>query len=154
MATKSFVRKTVVIDDEKYFTFSNSEQFGNSGYYTDNKFLSPEDVRFKKICKYESKLLVWIAFSEDGISEPFIQESSNAIDADRYINKFLKPKLFKFIRSWSNDDEYMFWPDLASANYTKKTIESLKANNIVFVSKGDNLPNVCKPNQSKNFGPI
>ena len=142
LATKSFVRKTVVIDDEKYFTLSNSEQSGNSGYYTDNKFSTPEDVRFKKKSKYEPKVLVWVAISEDGIASPFIQESSIAIDADRYINKCLKPKLFKFINSKYKEDEYVFWPDLASAHYAKKTIDVLKANNIVFVDKHDNPPNV------------
>ena len=126
LATKSFVRKTVIIDDEKYFRLSNSEQSGNSGYYADNKFSIPEDVRFKKKSKYEPKVLVWVAFSEDGMAEPFIKESTIAIDAERYINKCLKPKLFKFIRSWYNHDEYVFWPDLASAHYGKTTIETFK----------------------------
>lgn len=48
LATKIFVEKTVVIDDEKYFTLANSELSGNSVYYTDNKRSAPKDVRFKK----------------------------------------------------------------------------------------------------------
>ena len=142
---------SVVIDDEKYFTLSTSDQLGNSGYYTDNKSSTPEDVRFKKKSKYEPKVLVWVAFSEDGIAEPFIQESSIAIDAERYINKCLKPKLFKFIRSWYNHDEYVFWPDLASAHYANTTIETLKANKIVFVSRGDNPPNVPQARPIEKF---
>ena len=99
-------------------------------------------------------MLVWVAFSEDGIAEPFIQESSIAIDAERNINKCLKPKLFKFIRSWYNHDEYVFWPDLASAHYGKTTIETLKVKKIVFVSRGDNPPVFHKPVQLKNFEPM
>ena len=96
-------------------------------------------------------MLVWVAISEDGIALPFIYESSIAIDANRYINKFLKPKLVKFINSKYKEDEYVFWPDLASAHYAKKTIDVLKANNIVFVDKHENPPNVPQARPIETF---
>lgn len=48
LATKVFIEKSKIIDDEKYFTLSHSDLSGNDGYYTDNKWSAPEDVRFKK----------------------------------------------------------------------------------------------------------
>ena len=71
LTTKSLVEKTLVIDDEKYFTLSNSEISGNDGYYTDNKQTTPYDVKFKNKIKYD------------------------------------------------NDDNHIFWPDLAKAHYAE-----------------------------------
>jgi transposase len=68
-----FVNKLIVMDDEKYFTLSNSEMKGNDGFYTDNYQNVPDDVRFKNKKKFEDKILVWCAISEAGfISQPYI----------------------------------------------------------------------------------
>ena len=70
LQTKSLVEKTLDIDDEKYFTLNNSEMSGNDGFYTDNKQTAPDDVKYKKRRKYEPKVFVWIAISEDGMPKP------------------------------------------------------------------------------------
>ena len=57
---KYLVNKTLVIDNEKYFTLSNSKISGTEGYHTDNKQTTPGDVKFKKKRKYEPKVLVWL----------------------------------------------------------------------------------------------
>ena len=95
---KILVDKTLVIDDEKYFTLSNSEISGNDGYYTDNKQTAPNDVKYKKNRKFEPNVLVWIAILEDDMSIPYIHKSRVAIDANVYINKFLMPNLVPFIK--------------------------------------------------------
>ena len=52
--------KFIVIDDEKYFTFSDDNIPGNAGFYSCNKQTSPSDVRFKCQGKFAPKLLVWL----------------------------------------------------------------------------------------------
>ena len=89
MATKIFKDNEVILDDEKYFTFSNSNTPGNRGYYTDNKATAPTDIRFNMVEKYPPKVLVYMVISSRGISEIHAQECGNAIDADTYINKCL-----------------------------------------------------------------
>ena len=56
------------MDDEKYFMFTHQSVPINRGYYTSNKAETPSDVKFKQSCKYEPKILVWIAISTNGIS--------------------------------------------------------------------------------------
>ena len=39
-AINTFKEKFLILDDEKYFTLSNTKTPGNKGYYTDNKSLA------------------------------------------------------------------------------------------------------------------
>jgi len=55
---------SIIIDDEKYFSFNNNESPGNAGYYTTDRKSTPSAVRYKKKKKFNSKMLVWIAMSE------------------------------------------------------------------------------------------
>ena len=151
LAIDTFVSKEVIIDDEKYFTLGNTCIAGNNGYYTDNKSLCPDEVRYAMKKKYEKKLLVWIAISSKGISNPYIVESGNAIDATVYINKCLSSKLLKFIEKYHKNDEYIFWPDQASAHYGKLAIDWYNTHNIEFVPKYDNPPNVPKARPVEDF---
>ena len=88
--------------------------------------------------------MVWLAVSSKGISEPFIQDSGVAINAETYINKCLKSNLLPFISKYHKYDNFIFWPDLASAHYANKTLEWLESNKIDFVKKACNPPNVPK----------
>ena len=60
LSTKSLVNRILVIDDEKYFTFSNCKISRNDGYYTASKKTTPYDVKFKKR-KLDPKVFAWIA---------------------------------------------------------------------------------------------
>src|SRR5205823_6522067 len=62
----------IIIDDEKYFTFSNHDIPQNTGFYTSDKENAPNDVKYKPKEKYEKKILVWLALSAKGVSTPFI----------------------------------------------------------------------------------
>ena len=42
---------------------------------TDDKDKCPDNVRFKDEAKFPEQILVWIAISERGISEPFFRKS-------------------------------------------------------------------------------
>lgn len=151
LATNIFVGKSVVIDDEKYFTLSNSTIAGNRGYWMDNKANTSDEVRFAQKAKFEPKVLVWLAISEHGMSRPFIQATVNAINAQRYINNCLRPRLLPFVQKHHADGNYIFWPDMASAHYAGMTLDWLETNNIPFVRKQDNPPSVPQARPIENF---
>jgi hypothetical protein len=50
----------------------------------------------------------------------------------------LKNKLVPFIREKYLDNQYVFWPDLASSHYAKTVQEYLKCENINYVPKDQN----------------
>lgn len=154
LATKTLVNKIVILDDEKYFSLSNSNTPGNDGYYTNNKSTAPEDIKYAKKNKFEKKVLVWLAISTEGISEPYIHESNNAITANVYINKCLKNNLIKFISEHHFNKEYIFWPDLAKAHYAKETLDWFKSKNINLVPKEENPPNLPQSRPIENLWSI
>ena len=72
---------------------------------------------YKSVQKYEPKLLVWLAISPKGITEPFIAKSGLAINQERYleiIQRYLEP----FIMKQYPKAGFVFWPDLASSQYS------------------------------------
>ena len=143
--------KFIILDDESYFTFSHNELSGNDGYYTDNVELTPDNVKYAGKLKYEPKVLVWCAISSKGVSEPIIRPAkAQAINSDIYISQCL-PKLKQFIENKHAGDKIMFWPDLASSHYAKKTTDWLTAQNIPFVPKKTNPPNIPQARPIEHF---
>lgn len=136
---------TIIQDDEKYFTFGNSQLSQNSGFFTKSKKHAPESVKFVKKTKFEPKVLVWAAISVRGVSTLYIQASrGEAINADNYIKNCLS-RLEKFIAHKHSDiprSQILFWPDLASSHYASKTLDWLRSRKIKFVPKEANPPNV------------
>lgn len=142
---------TIILDDEKYFTLSNSEIKGNDGFYTDNIEDVPNDVRYKKKAKFEDKVLVWCAISEAGISRAYVgRVRGEAVNADIYIRRCL-PKLVNFIQTHHVNDNIMFWPDLASCHYARITQDWLRQQNIPCVPREDNPPNVPQARPIEEF---
>ncbi|XP_030767135.1 uncharacterized protein LOC115890913 [Sitophilus oryzae] len=143
------------MDDEKYFTLSNSEMKGNDGFYTDNYENVPDDVRLKSKKKFENKILVWFAISEAGfISHPYIGVvRGEVLNAELYIENCL-PKLLQFLNTHHVDDEIIFWPDIASCHYARITNDWYEANNINFVPKVDNPPNLPQARPVEEFWAI
>ncbi|XP_017462431.1 PREDICTED: uncharacterized protein LOC108355809, partial [Rhagoletis zephyria] len=140
--------------DESYFTFSHHEISGNDGFYTDNIELTPDKVKYAAKSKFEPKVLVWAAISSKGVSVPLIRPSgAAAINSDTYINQCLT-KLKRFIENNHARDKIMFWPDLASSHYAKKTLDWLTENNIPFVPKKDHPPNIPKARPIEDFWAI
>ena len=144
----------IIVDDEKYFTFSGEETPGNAGFYSSNKENIPDDVKFKSKQRFEPKILVWLSLSSKGISIPFIGTTKEpAGDTDVYIRKCL-PKLLKFIEKHHLSDKYIFWPDLASSHYANKTSAWLNEQKVPFVPKVANPPNVPKACPIEDFWSI
>ncbi len=67
------------MDDEKYFTLTNESVSTNRGFYRSDPSVAPSDVKFNRIQQYSAKVLVWIAVSDKGISEPFFAKQRQAI---------------------------------------------------------------------------
>ena len=98
---------------------------------------TPENPNSNKRC----------AISSEDISTPVIRPSkAKAINSDVYINQCF-PKLEEFIEKYHAGGDYMFWPDLASCHYSKKTTDWFTGQNILFVPKKDNPPNVPQTNR-------
>ena len=57
------------MNDEKYFLLQDQLAPTNRAFYTTDKRSTAPQVKFKRSQKFESKILVWIAISEKGISE-------------------------------------------------------------------------------------
>ena len=74
---------------------------GKDNFYLENIDFVPANVKFRRKHKYEKKLLVWIAMSPRGISEPFIMASGNAVDQFVYRDSCLAPRLLPFIEKKS-----------------------------------------------------
>ena len=58
----------LVLDDESYFSKSNNNNSGNSGFYTSDVFSTPSDVKYKPKQKFEEHILVYVAISNVAIS--------------------------------------------------------------------------------------
>ena len=142
----------LVIDDEKYFCFAGDNMPGNSGYYTNNKKISPESVRFIGKEKFPKKILMWIAISDLGMSEPLFRTSKAvAINSSTYINECLEKQLLPFIHKYHGDFNYLFWPDLASSHYSKDSLNWMDQY-VYYVDKESNPPNVPQARPIENFG--
>lgn len=139
--------KKFILDDESYFTLSKSQMSGNDVYYTDDPSSTSPNVKYKMKKKFEPKVMLYIAVSCEGISEPYFKENGLAINQETYQNECLAKILIPFIRKFHYNDEFVFWPDKASSHYAKKTIEFLNTQNIPFVPKMNNPTNVpqCRP---------
>lgn len=147
-------KTAILMDDEKYFTFTNDNMPGNDGFYTNDKNDVPESVKFKCKLKFEKKVLVWATISEKGISELVIRDSSGpAVSAAVYQQECL-PIVKKFIQKYHSDGNYIFWPDLASSHYARSTQNWMKENHIKFVPKEVNPPNVPKARPIEDFWSI
>ena len=140
-----------VLDDETYFTFAHDGLAENKGFYTANFEEAPYGVKFRPKQKFATRLLMWIAVSEKGISPPFFLERPNSINAQIYITECIMKRLVPFLNSKFPHGDYIFWPDLASAHYATDTLNILEANQITFVPKKSNPPNVPQLRPIEDF---
>ena len=88
---------------------------------TDNIDTCLDEVKYKGTEKYLKHILVWIAISERGFSEVFVQSvNASAMNQDIYLEECLVKRLKPFINRYHSDGKYLFWPDLTSAHYATK----------------------------------
>ena len=125
----------LIMDDEKYFILTNESVSTNRGFYTSDRSITPSDVKFKRTQKYCTKVLVWIAISENGISKPFFSKQAQAINEITYLKHCIKARLMSFIKTYHNKENILFWPDLATSHYAESVISFLEEQNINVVPK-------------------
>ena len=147
---RKFARASWIIDDESYFTLSHSTINSNNIFYASNIDDTPPGVKFCSKSKFEKKVLVWLAIGPNGWSEPLIKESNFAINGKVYLEECVKKRLIPYIRT-HYDDNYVFWPDKASAHYAKAVVEHLEKEGIHFVSKEDNPANLPEARCIEDF---
>ena len=135
------IGKKFVIDDESYIMADPKNIPGQKYFNFVNKSEVPNDVRYKPKEKFPKKFLVWQAMDECGnVSEPYIKIGT--MKAEEYKRECLQKRLLPFILKHHSIDEILFWPDLATIHYEKNVQTWLKDNNISYVARDKNPPNV------------
>jgi hypothetical protein len=95
MASKNI---DVIMDDESYFIINGNEWQGKN--YGDQEGIEVSDeVKYISKEKYPEKVMVWLALSCCGISEPVFFRSGLAVGSEIYVQKCM-PKLKKFINKY------------------------------------------------------
>lgn len=128
----------LIMDEETYVKSDFKQMPGNQYYSSVIRGDVPNKFKVIKMGKYTNKYLIWQAICTCG-RKSAIYIARETINSDIYIKECLEKKLLLFIRSHSTTT--LFWPDLASCHYSRKTIEWYKASNIHFVPKELNSPN-------------
>ena len=139
-----------IIDDESYFGLSCATLPGNDSYYSDDRDKTPDKVKCYYKQKYPIRLLVWLAISPRGITQPYFVKSNLAINQEVY-QEILKSHLIPFIKRYYSTGGYVFWPDLASSHYASSVQDYLKSGKVVFVPKDINPANVPKARPIEDF---
>ncbi|CAF4079490.1 unnamed protein product [Rotaria sp. Silwood1] len=141
----------LILDDEKYFLLHNESVAANRGFYTSDPNTAPPEIKFKRSKKFEPKVLVWVAISENGISTPFFSYQQQAINQATYLNKCIKARLMPFIDNYHNKNKVLFWPDLARSHYGHEVMEYFNENNISFVPEQHNPQNCPQARPIETF---
>ena len=139
------------MDHETYLTLDGNEWQGAS-YYTskDGTGTVSDKVMYIDKTKFPKKVLLWLCISEKGMSEPVFFKGGLAVNAKVYQKKCL-PKVADFIQKCHENDDIVFWSDLASAHYAPTTLEKMQDPQIPFIPKSLNPPNVPQLRPIEDF---
>ncbi len=88
-----------------------------------------------------------MAISEYGVTRAFFMKNGLAINQEVYLKQCIKRRLMPFIAKYHSNNNFVFWPDKASAHYAKRVVAFYDANKINYVLKKRNPTNVpqCRP---------
>lgn len=138
-----------VIDDETYVPADPNQVPGKEFYSEIPGVQLDQSQKVIKKEKYYKKFLIWQAISSSGkLSLPYIQEG--AMKSNIYLKECIRKRLIPFVKS-INAENVFFWPDLATIHYTKDVLEELEKNNIKYVPKQKNPPNLPQARPIENF---
>ncbi|KAJ3645955.1 hypothetical protein Zmor_023572 [Zophobas morio] len=146
---KSGLRKILVLDDETYVPIDPADIPKREFFHCSDPSKVSYDDKVKQRAKFAKKYLVWLAISENGqISDPFITDQN--ITSQVYLTECIKRRLIPFIQGIGKND-VLFWPDLATVHYGKIVTSFLNTENISFVHKNENAPNVPQARGIERF---
>ena len=74
--------KSIILDDESYFTLSHSAINGNDNFYPIDVSQTPANVKYRSTVNFKKKLLVHICMSDKGIITPVFRESGYAVNKE------------------------------------------------------------------------
>ncbi len=145
--------KVLIIDDETYVPEDPKLIPGVEFYHCKNRSGVPVEQTLKAKEKFPKKYLIWQAIDEHGnASCPYV--SMGTMTGEIYLKECLKKRLLPFIKKHHKVEDIVLWMDLAPAHYKAEVIEWLKANNIDFITKRDNAPNVPQARPIEKFWAI
>ena len=64
-----------------------------------------------------------------------------------YLKQCIRDRLLPFIKKHHQNENILFWPDLASSHYAYSVLRCSESNNLPYVRRSQNPPNVpqCRP---------
>ena len=143
-------KKVLIIDDETYVPLDPSQVPGRRFVHARDHSQLEFSQKFKQIAKFPKKFLAWQAIDEIGnTSEPFISEGT--MNSQVYLEECLKKRLLPFITQHHEKEDILFWPDLATCHYANVVKEFLEAENLDFVERTENPPNVPQARGIEKF---
>ena len=95
-------------------------------------------------------MLLWLTISKMGMSKSLFLRSGLAVNGEIYSTKCL-PEVASFIKKYHKGEDAVFWPDLASAHYSKRSLEEMERLHIDVVPKSANPPNVSQLHPNRKF---
>ncbi len=101
-----------------------------------------------------TKLLVWICFSEEGISKQYFCPRNLSVTGKIYRKDCIKARLVPFLKRYHSGNDYYFWPDLTSAHYAADTISFFEESGIKNIPKSANPPNCPQLRPIEDLGAI
>jgi hypothetical protein len=130
-----------IMDDETQVKTDFRQIRGGKWYSSKLRGRVPDKFKFVLEDKYAKKVMIWQAICSCGLkSKPFA--TSSILTSDIYIKECLQKRLLPMVRS--HNIPVVFWPDLASIHYAKKTLEWFNTNQVAVIPKDINPPNCPK----------
>jgi transposase len=143
-------KKILVLDDETYVTDDPSQLPGRKFSHAMDHSQLEYNEKFKGVTKFPKKYLIWHAMDQLGnISEPYISEGT--MTSTVYLEECVKKRLIPFTLKHHEIEKIFFWPDLATPHYAKIVTDHLTDENIDFVQKKENPPNVPQARGIEEF---
>ncbi|XP_055535517.1 uncharacterized protein LOC129724554 [Wyeomyia smithii] len=141
----------VMMNTETCLTLHGNHWQGTSYFTSPTKEVGTE-VKFIPHTKFLKKMLLWLTISEKGMSKFALLSLRTSVSGEIYSTKCL-PEVASFIKKHQKTEDAVFWPDLASAHYSKRSLEGVEQLNTDVVPKLANPPNVPKLRPIEDFWP-
>ena len=84
---RKYATKDFILDDEAYFTLTKHQMPGNNVFSSNNLATSPPEIKFKFQKKFQLKLMLYVAVSNAGVSQPYLMPSGLTINQNVYQNE-------------------------------------------------------------------
>jgi transposase len=143
-------QKVLLIDDETYCPADPDQIPGVEYYHGRVGEEVANEIKYKGKAKFAKKFLVWQCLDENGnVSDPYI--STGTMNAETYLTECLQKRLLPFIDQHHEREDVLLWMDMATCHYARDVTRWLEENNIEYVKRDDNAPNVPQARPIEKF---